>query len=122
MRILNIFCSFLLLLLSGVAYGQLVGDNVFLQGAYVEVGVAPNGAFGTTKPTPAGYHPRLAGTTFTFWDPLAASATTSGNFLGFVADYGADGWTVGTPPYFGDFFLPGDPQEGWAISVGGGGI
>ena len=104
---------------SGIAHGQLVGDNVFLQGAYVEVGVAPNGAFGTTKPAPAGYHPRLAGTSFTFWDPLAASATTSTNFLGFVADYGADGWTVGTPPYFGDFFLPGDPQEGWAISVGG---
>ena len=121
MRNRNISYSllFILMIVSGIAHGQLVGDNVFLQGAYVEVGVAPNGAFGTTKPAPAGYHPRLAGTSFTFWDPLAASATTSTNFLGFVADYGADGWTVGTPPYFGDFFLPGDPQEGWAISVGG---
>ena len=121
MRNRNISYSllFILMTVSGIAHGQLVGDNVFLQGAYVEVGVAPNGAFGTTKPAPAGYHPRLAGTSFTFWDPLAASATTSTNFLGFVADYGADGWTVGTPPYFGDFFLPGDPQEGWAISVGG---
>ena len=120
MRIRNILCLFTLLLLSSIAYGQLVGDNVFLQGAYVEVGVAPNGAFGSTKPAPTGYHPYLgAGTSFTFWDPLAASATSSTRFLGFVADYGADGWAVGTPPYFGDFFLPGDPQEGWAISVGG---
>ncbi len=114
-----IFSLFFLLLCCDTLYGQMVGDNVFLQGAFVEIGVAPNGGYGSTKPAPAGYHPYLGGTTFTFYDPLAASTTTSGNFLGFVADYGADGWAVGTPPYFGDFYLPGDPQEGWAITVGG---
>ncbi len=118
----NYTLSFLLALFMfccDTGYAQLVGDNVYLQGAYVEIGVAPNGGYGSTKPAPAGYHPYLGGTTFTFYDPLSATSTTSGNFIGFVADYGRDGWTVGTPPYFGDFYLPGDPQEGWAISVGG---
>ena len=117
-RVLLLFLV-LLTLCSNTLYGQMVGDNVFLQGAFVEIGVAPNGGYGSTTPAPAGYHPYLGGTIFTFYDPLAATTTTSGNFLGFVADYGADGWTVGTPPYFGDFYLPGDPQEGWAITVGG---
>lgn len=107
-----VFCAY-------TSPAQMVGDNVFLQGAFVEVGVAPNGGYGSTLPAPAGYHPFLGGTTFDFWDPASATATTSGNFLGFVADYGRDGWTVGTPPFFGDFYLPGDPQEGWAIQVNG---
>ncbi len=114
--ILSCFFSFCCSLL----HAQMVGDNVFLQGRYVEVGIAPNGGYGTTLPAPAGYHPYLGGTVFTFWDPGSATAVTSGNLLGFVADYGADGWTVGTPPFFGDFYLPGTPQEGWAIKIGTG--
>ena len=108
----------LFLFIGSKSYAQMVGDCVFLQGHYVEIGVAPNGGYGSTLPAPAGYHPFLGGTTFNFWDPAAASATSSGNFIGFVADYGRDGWTVGTPPFFGDFYLPGDPQEGWAIQQG----
>ena len=100
------------------AVAQMVGDNVFLKGNYVEVGVAPNGGFGTTANAPAGYHPRT-GTSFSFFDPLAGTSSTLANNLGFVADYGMDGWAVGTPGYFGDYYLPGDPQEGWAIQVGG---
>ena len=118
--------SVLLLAFAGIyilsairATAQMVGDNVFLKGKYVEIGIAPNGGYGSTLEAPANYHPFLGGTTFDFWDPGAGTDLTSGNFLGFVADYGADGWTVGTPPFWGDFYLPGDPQEGWAVSVGG---
>ncbi len=113
-------CSIFLLslLCGGKGYAQMVGDCVFLQGHYVEIGIAPNGGYGSTLPAPTGYHPFLGGTTFNFWDPAAAVATLSGNFIGFVADYGRDGWTVGAPPFFGDFYLPGDPQEGWAIQQG----
>ncbi len=105
--------------MSNPGYAQMVGDCVFLQGKFVEIGIAPNGGYGSTLPAPATYHPFLAGTTFNFYDPGAGTASTSGNFLGFVADYGRDGWTVGSPPYFGDFYLPGNPQEGWAIEIGG---
>ena len=99
------------------AFSQMVGDNIFLQGAFVEIGIAPNGGFGSTLNAPAGYHPNNPGDFF--YDPAAGTATSLTSNLGFVADYGADGWTVGTPPYFGDFYLPGTPQEGWAIEVNG---
>lgn len=114
----NLFLLSSLLLLTNDLFGQVVGDNVFLQGHYVEIGIAPNGGYGSTFSAPAGYHPNL-GTTFTFWDPGASVSTTSTTLLGFVADYGRDGWTVGTPPYFGDFYMPGHPQEGWEIEVDG---
>jgi gliding motility-associated-like protein len=80
------------------AKAQLSGTEAFLQGDYVEVGIATNGAFGSGTDAPAGYHPKGVG-----------------NLLGFVADPDKDGWTVGTPNYFGDYFLPGSPQEGWDI-------
>ncbi|MBC7553595.1 MAG: hypothetical protein H7257_06410, partial [Taibaiella sp.] len=112
----------LVVCLSGVTgmrlYAQLTGDCVFLQGAFVEVGVAPNGGFGSTLPAPSGYHPNLSAS-INFWDPGAGTMTSSTNFLGFVADFGRDGWTTGTPPFFGDYYLPGSPQEGWAIEVNG---
>jgi gliding motility-associated-like protein len=39
--------------------------------------------------------------------------------LGFVADYGKDGWTTGSPAYFGDYFMPGAVQEGFSVQVNG---
>ena len=106
------------LMLCGIRVSaQMVGDCVFLQGRYVEVGVAPNGGYGTTLPTPGGYHANAP--TFNFWDPGAGSFTSSNQFLGFVADYGRDGWGTGTPGFFGDYYLPGTPQEGWAIQYAG---
>ena len=99
----------------------MTGDCVFLQGKYVEIGIAPNGGFGSTLPAPSGYHPYNVGAGYSFWDPGSSTTTSSSetpNCLGFVADYGRDGWTVGSPPYYGDFYLPGDPQEGWAIQIG----
>lgn len=81
---------------------QLVGTEAFLQGDYVEVGIATNGAFGTDGDAPSTYHPRGVGLK-----------------LGFVADPDKDGWAVGTPNYIGDYFLPGSPQEGWDMQLNG---
>ena len=36
-----------------------------------------------------------------------------------MADPAKDGWTVGTPTYYGDFFYPGTPQEGFAVQFNG---
>lgn len=71
--------------------------EVFLQGDFVEVGIHSAGSFGTSNTPPEGFH---------------ALPT---NRLGFVADPGKDGWDAGTPPQSGDFFVPGTPEEGFAI-------
>jgi len=93
-----IFC------LGKASYGQLVtGSNMFLQGAWLEIGMCPNGAFGGTN-IPAGYHPHLG---------------FGGGNLAECYDYGHDGWAVGTPPFMGDYTFPGSPFEGWTIQVNG---
>ncbi|MCI5158311.1 MAG: hypothetical protein D3906_07675 [Candidatus Electrothrix sp. AUS1_2] len=38
-----------------------------------------------------------------------------GGQLGFVADAARDGWAVDTPPQSGDYFVPGDPYEGFVV-------
>lgn len=97
------------------AFAQMVGDCVFLQAAHLEVGIAPIGAYGSTRTAPAGYHPSGA---YSLWDPGAGAYFSTG-LLGFVADPALDGWAVGAPPMFGDYFLPGTPQEGWSVMVNG---
>ncbi len=82
------------------SYGQMVGGNMFLQGAYVEIGCCPNDAFGACT-NPGGYHPHF------------------GPALAEVYDYGHDGWTTGAPAYMGDYTYPGSPFEGWEIQVNG---
>ncbi len=110
------------ILSAGSAIAQLVGDCVFLQGKYVEVGIAPNGGYGSTLPAPSTYHPNNPSPFYSFYDPgSGTTATSPTSSLGFVADYGRDGWTVGSPPYYGDFYIPGTPQEGWMIKVGSNG-
>jgi gliding motility-associated-like protein len=91
--------------LATVSKAQLIAPNCFLQGAFVEVGVAPNGAFGA-GPVPATYHPRSA---------LGGGGTN----IAVVYDYGRDGWAVGTPGFFGDFIFPGTPFEGWSVQIAG---
>ena len=88
-------------LLWGSARAQLVSGNSYLKGNYLELGVNPNGYFGSETCAPSGYHPEYLCN------------------LGFVADPSMDGWTVGTPPYFGDYFLPGSPYEGFGIQANG---
>jgi len=112
----NVLAGFIAsMLLTVSANAQLVNCNTFLQGAYVEVGVNFNGAFGSSEPAPAGYHPRGAACETN----ICGGGTTCGTNLGFVADPAKDGWAVGTPDYIGDYFLPGVPQEGWSIEVAG---
>lgn len=82
--------------------GQLIGGEAFLQGNYIEIGVSACGSYGTNS-APAGYHDN----------------TNNGLGLGFVADGAKDGWTTGTPAYCGDYFLPGNPEEGWTVEIGG---
>ncbi len=96
------------------ASAQMDSCNVFLQGNYVEVGISPTGSFGTSIAAPTSYHPHggLSGSSY-----HPCSSSTSGQHLGFVADPAMDGWSVGTPAYMGDYFLPGSPFEGWEIQI-----
>src|SRR5438105_3639439 len=103
LNLTKLFAAFSLLFIAGSLSAQMTGGNVFLKGRYVEAGICADGDFGASTP-PAGYHGHTGG-----GSPL----------LGFVADPGMDGWTVGSPnPYTGDFFTPGSPFEGWNIQIG----
>ncbi len=93
------------LLLSSAANAQLIAPSVFLQGSFVEVGVAQNGSFGA-GPVPGTYHPRATG-------------GGGGSNIAIVYDFGHDGWTTGTPGYYGDYIYPGTPFEGWSVQVAG---
>ena len=86
---------------------QVGNGEVLLQGNYVEVGISPCGSFGNT-------------TIF----PNSHFRTDNGLGIGFVADPDKDGWNVGGPVYngisygyYGDYFVPGDPVEGWGIQI-----
>ncbi len=94
------------LLSANINNAQMVGSNVYLQGKYVEVGMNPNGSYGASS-SPTTYHSHMT------------TAGTPGGALGFVADVGMDGWTVGSPAYMGDYFYPGSPFEGWELQVNG---
>lgn len=96
---------------------QLVGSNMFLQGRWLEVGLARNGSMGSTRNAPTGYHPRSGGGG-TYWDPATCTSSFTAQALASVYDWGHDGWTTGTPNYMGDYTLPGSPWEGWAVQVG----
>lgn len=92
--------------LTTIGYGQMVGDAVFLQGDYLEIGIASCGAYGTSNAPPA------TGASGTAYHPTEIG-------LGFVADASTDGWSVGAPPYCGDYFLPGSPVEGFTMAIAG---
>jgi hypothetical protein len=77
--------------------GNRADPEVYLQGTFIELGISEAGSCGTfNTPAPSGYHNWYYG-------------------VGFIADFNLDGWTVGTPPYSGDYFLPGSPYEGWLL-------
>jgi gliding motility-associated-like protein len=88
-----------------------VTQNAFSISDYVEVGVSSCGTYGTEN---AAWPPPL---------PCSGTGTwysTAGlNGIGFLADPGRDGWTVGSPALCGDYFLPGSPVEGFGISLNG---
>jgi hypothetical protein len=99
------------------AQAQMVNCNGFLKGKYIEAGINWNGAFGSSVRPPAGYHPH---NTAGLYNAVACGSThTTDSSIAFVADPAKDGWSTGTPPYYGDYLLPGNPQEGWSYMVDG---
>jgi len=111
LKLLALFCA---ILFSNFTNAQLKDCNVFLQGNYVEVGINWTGAYGSSAASPTGYHPKGPATVQN--SPACGGLCIgSADNLGFVVDPDKDGWGVGTPPYYGDMFLPGCPQEGWSI-------
>lgn len=95
-------------LVSGVPAGAVAQEgSVFLQGKYLEVGIAPQGWFGPPAGRPAAVPPG-------FHDNATAG-------LGFAADFQRDGWEQGAPPYGGDYLVSGSPYEGFAVGWTAGG-
>ncbi len=79
-------------------------SNIFLGGRFIEFGIAQNGSsgmIGTAVAKPAAFFGRRV----------------AGNYGGaFLAD--ADGFGLGADLRI-DYFIPGTPAEGWALSVNG---
>ncbi|NEW08340.1 cell surface glycoprotein [Paenibacillus sp. SYP-B3998] len=75
---------------------QKVGDDVFLGGNYIEMGISKSGSFGSKSAAPANFHP--------------AGGRPN---IGFSVD--GDGFDNGDPMTSGDFFLPGSPFEGFFV-------
>ena len=86
-----------------VARHAVVGNDVFLEGEYLSVGISGAGSFGTSTSAPAGFHPTP------YYDGR----------IGLSVDQ--DGFDTGNPPRTGDFFLPGTPEERFNVGyiVGG---
>jgi hypothetical protein len=82
----------------------------FLLGTRVNVGIQQNGAFGSVGNAPAGFHTRSDQNGNNTW------SVAGDDMLGFTYDNG-DGW--GTGADIGDFFKPGGPYEGFALTVAG---
>lgn len=81
----------------------IVEDDVFLEGAFIAIGVSGSGSFGTANVAPAGFN----------------VAPSVGNRLGMFVDQ--DGFGEGEAPNTADFFLPGAPEEGFTVGyrIGG---
>lgn len=105
------------------ANAQLDSCNIFLKGNYVEVGICQIAAFGSSIDAPLNYvaRPVYGSGGQNFYDPCDTSFTcgTRVRSVGFVADPDKDGWLTGSPAYYGDYYTPGYPQEGWAFSMNG---
>lgn len=85
--------------------GQVVSNNGFFKGTFVEAGIQPSGAFGSLVSAPSDY--------------VSATVSKYSGRVGFIADMGKDGWNVGNPKYIGDFFVPGTPYEAFSVKVNG---
>ena len=108
MRNRKLLITFSVIFLSTLALSsraQVVTGNGFIKGTYVEAGIRPNGAFGSSVSAPS--------------DFTSATSSHYGCRVGFIADVGKDGWTTGTPHYIGDFFVPGTPYEAFSVKMNG---
>ena len=100
--VILVFCF---AVISSQLFAQIVNGNCFIKTNFLELGIGPCGVFGSTVDAPPGYHPR-GGDEYPFR-------------LGFIADHNRDGWNAGTPNYCGDYYVPGNPEEGWGITMNG---
>ena len=100
-----------------------VDQDAFLQGRYIQIALAANGALGSNFAVP------LEGGPFGAYLPRPSAndiGSGTGDVIGKLAarsDRGKDGWTVGLPDVGnagsgsdGDFFLPGATEEGWGVT------
>ncbi|WP_435261487.1 hypothetical protein [Tenacibaculum sp. nBUS_03] len=100
---LDVFLFFLLFgcvsfMYAQVPNAQLSGTNAYFRGNYIEAGLSDRGTFGAPNGTrPSGYH------------------NSRFSSLGFIANPANDGWVN----YDGDYFIPGTPEEGFAIEING---
>jgi hypothetical protein len=79
------------------ARSKFVSDNLFLGGSHIELGISPLGNFGTSATKPAEFF-----------------GTTSSQ-IGMSVDY--DGFDCGPNNTSIDFFLPGTPEERFAVGA-----
>lgn len=82
---------------AGFCEANGAGDRAFIRNSYVEMGIGPEGAFGEPS-YPAGWHYR-----------------SNSNQFGFVANPQRNDWAT----FYGDFFSPGSPLEGWGLESNG---
>lgn len=88
---------------------QKYGNHALLKGQHAQVGIRPNGAFGTSNTFPAA--------TTDATDIAAVSDDNVAGCLGFIVSRNRNGFGAGAQ-VDGDYFCPGTPFEGWALSVG----
>lgn len=80
---------------------HLIANEAWLKGNFVEIGVNSKGVFGSnTLNAPPNFHD---------------NREDSNNLFGFIANPKMDGWI----DYDGDFFTPGQPEEGFTIEIDG---
>ena len=103
--------------MAGKTNAQESNCNAFMLGNYLEIGINWNGAFGSSTTPPVGSHPTSTASLYN--KASCGGGLFTGTSLGFVADPDHDGWTFGSPNYFGDYILPGGAQEGWSIMADG---
>ncbi len=84
-----------------VAISEQVGDEVFLQGAFLELGISKSGTLGSDQDAPDGFHP-----------------TGGRDELGLVFDQ--DGFDRANDPDSGDVSLPGVPEDSFSIGFSNG--
>jgi hypothetical protein len=98
---------------------QMVNCNGFLKGNYIEAGVNWNGCFGSSTRPPAGLGYHIERQSSLYNASACGGTNTTDSAIGFVADPAKDGWDAGSPARFGDYILPGTPQEGWSYMADG---
>lgn len=88
-----------LLCTTGSVTAEIHQGNAFLYGDNIEVGLGPDGAFGSDVISPD------------------TERKAHGKRLGYISD--PTGGKFDNDSYHGDFFLPGYPEEGWGIRFDG---